>query len=109
MNNRLPPEERITQSLDESVEHLDAATLSRLNQARHNALQQTPSRSWRMLPYAVAASCGVLVITLLMQPKQLQTPFETDYELSLIQEDLEMIEQLDMLEWMSVTETAYES
>jgi len=49
-------------ALDESARSLDAATLSRLNQARHAALAQRRSRPPRWLLPAGLASASVLLL-----------------------------------------------
>ena len=64
--NRQPDDEELQAltraALDESVENLDAATLSKLNQARQEAVQATQRTSFlRLLPVA-AAAFGLLAV-----------------------------------------------
>jgi hypothetical protein len=62
--NKLPDwTSRAKQVLDESAQHLDAATLSRLNRARQSALESARprrSRSW-FVPAGLASACAVLL------------------------------------------------
>lgn len=56
--------------LDDSARDLDGATLSRLNRARHAALEQRPARSrsriW-WIPAGVASACVLLLAVAIWQ------------------------------------------
>lgn len=58
-------EQRSRKVLDSSVEHLDGRVLSRLNRARHTALESATSATapWRLLvPAGMAAAAAVAVV-----------------------------------------------
>jgi len=62
-----PFEKRSREVLEESTARLDGRTLSRLNQARHAALEQAqrPARqAWRLLVPAGATAAAVLAVIL---------------------------------------------
>ena len=84
---------------DESVDKLDAATLSRLNQARHRALDGLHGRRSRWLTWAPAAgvTAAVVVAVMLASPSQVDTlPTEfTDMEILLGEDSIEMLEDLE--------------
>jgi hypothetical protein len=107
--------ERFEQStkrvFDESVAALDAATRSRLTQARHRALAQlkSPARSWQwsLAPVGVgtlAAAALVVWFTIGQPPpatEDLRGTSLNDLELLLAEEDLEMLdEELDFYGWL---------
>lgn len=96
---------------DESVAALDAATRSRLTQARHRALEEleSPRRGWQwtLAPVGVgtlAAAALVVWFTIGQPPpatEDLQGTSLTDLELLLAEEDLEMLdEELDFYGWL---------
>jgi hypothetical protein len=108
--------------LRQSAEELDAATLSRLNQARQKALAelQRPAASpWisRWATLGAGAAAAMLVIALwtgrapvneLVSPAVVplaeMTDAATDFELLLEQDDLEMIADLEFFAWLSDAE-----
>ena len=98
--------------LDLDVRDLDAATASRLNRARQQALdvglRQRPGRAW-WLPFALATATAVLLalaVTLRSPDATLQAPTlaapaaADDFELLAGGEDLEMIENLEFYAWL---------
>jgi hypothetical protein len=101
-------ERRTKRLFDESVGALDAATRSRLTQARHRALEERVSRDrgwvWSLVPAgAVAATALVawLVVWQAPQPNDLQTAQLTDLEILLGEEDIEMLdEELEFYGWL---------
>ncbi|VAW59823.1 hypothetical protein MNBD_GAMMA11-104 [hydrothermal vent metagenome] len=98
-------------TLDESADSLDAATLSRLNQARQKALQsQTkPGILSSTLPAGIMAGLGVAVVTawLLLsqtqseQAQQHQLAYETqDMDMLTSDTELELLEDLEFVSWL---------
>jgi hypothetical protein len=108
--------------LRQSAEELDAATLSRLNQARQKALAelQRPAASpWisRWATLGAGAAAAMLMIALwtgrapvneLVSPAVVplaeMTDAATDFELLLEEDDLEMIADLEFFAWLSDAE-----
>ncbi len=99
------------QALDDSVEHLDAYTLSRLNQARQQALEYSAQpRSWAMQRWLPAATAGSLAAALLValllpgeQPTEAGNQFAAIVEAEptlVVMEDPELLEDLDMMLWL---------
>ncbi len=89
---------------DESVEELDAATLSRLNRGRHDALAEvermTPLRHWlRWAPVAGVAAAAVIAVMLMQQPAMDDAidvrGAAADFELLMEDDSLEMFEDLE--------------
>lgn len=94
---------KVRAELDASEQSLDAATLSRLNQARHKALALRTKRSWTIwLPAAVTASLVAALFggNLWLQQPNLnddqQFAFE-DIELLSSEADLDLLLDMDML------------
>ena len=102
-------ERRTKQLFDDSVAALDAATHSRLTQARYRALEQrTPARGgwrWSLLPAAtLAATALVAWLTVWQAPpasEAVQAASLGDLEILLGEEDLEMLdEELEFYGWL---------
>jgi hypothetical protein len=99
------------ESLDESIEHLDAGTLSRLNLARHEALAEAGRPVfWRRsgwLPLT-AAGCTALALAVALpmttpveQPAEhMALPLLADDAGMAALEDTELLEDLDMMLWL---------
>jgi ferric-dicitrate binding protein FerR (iron transport regulator) len=101
------------QSFDASVEQLDAATLSKLNQARQRALSHArqPSRryAWsRMAPAAGIAAAAAVAIFMMQQPGLDNTVMApstaSDFELLLDEHELDMFEELEFFALMGELE-----
>jgi hypothetical protein len=95
----------LTGSLDHSVEHLDAHTLSRLSQARHRALSQVKRPRPFDPQWLRAASFAVLVVTvvsgwLLFSTPKVQQMTTDDFEMLIANEDFELVQELDFVAWM---------
>ena len=103
------------QALDESVEHLDAQTLSRLNQARQKALSQKThvfplniswaNISWKNISWAPASAFAALSIAIIASSLFLSTPNNTltsadEVEFMASNEDLELMEDLEFVAWL---------
>ena len=94
---------------DDSVERLDAATLSRLNQGRQKALQEIhaaePAGQWaRWVPAGgLAAAAVVAVVVWQGAPVEHSAPAPdaaTDFEILLSEDSLDMLEDLEFYSWM---------
>ena len=98
------------ESFDETVEQLDAATLSRLNRARHAALaeMQQPTRQWSRWVPATGVAAAVLVAVMVMQnPAGIDEPLPAavaDMEILLGEDSIEMLEDLEFYSWLDVVE-----
>ena len=109
--------ERAKEVFDSSVERLDAATLSRLNQGRHAALEQLqstrPSGLWvRWVPATGVAAAVVLTVLVMRGPDDVepltqhagQPEAVADFELLLDEESLEMLEDLEFYSWLEAVD-----
>ena len=94
---------------DESVERLDAATLSKLNQGRQKALEELDNTKafgqWaRWVPATgVAAAAVVAVVVWQGDPGDNVAPEPgsmTDFEILLSEDSLEMFEDLEFYSWV---------
>jgi hypothetical protein len=105
-------EERTKQVFDRSLSEIDAATRSRLTQARYRALQELApagarrsSWHWSFAP-AGALAAAALVALLLWQTEPateptLQAVAAADLEILLAEEELEMLdEELEFYAWL---------
>ena len=94
---------------DESVERLDAATLSRLNQGRHRALAELdrgtsqPGVWLRWVPVTgVAAAALVTVMVMNGQTPGDQPVTASDFEMLLEEDSLEMLDELEFYTWLEL-------
>jgi hypothetical protein len=94
---------------DDSVAALDAATRSRLTQARHRALEERRPRAerWRrsLLPAGAVAATALLAWLVVWQAPPATEPVQQtalgDLEILLGEEDLEMLdEELEFYGWL---------
>jgi len=102
-------EQHTKRAFDQSVAALDAATRSRLTQARHRALEQLPPRRAglraALVPAGALAATAIVAWLLVWQlpPGQTavrETPL-VDLEILLGEEDLEMLdEELEFYGWL---------
>ena len=102
-------EARAKQAFDRSVEEIDAATRSRLTQARYRALQElSPARAgrpvWgRFAPAGALAVVALVTVLVFWQPAiepSLQVAAAADFEILLGEEELEMLEELEFYAWL---------
>lgn len=92
----------------QSVNHLDAATQSRLRQARQSALDQLDrpalAATWRPVGALAALTVAVLVALLWLRPAAPPAPALAqqgeDLEILLADEDLELIADLEFYLWL---------
>jgi hypothetical protein len=101
----------VIESLDESVEHLDAHTLSRLNQARHRALAQAEKPRLLNPQWLKAATFAVLLVTVINGWQFFSTPNNQlmntdDFEMVIANDDFELLQDLDFVAWMIEEEHA---
>lgn len=97
---------------DDSVDRLDAATLSRLNQARHRALEEISKRGartrWmRWVPVTGVAAAAVVAVMVIYAPGPTGTDDSittTDFELLLEEDGLEMFEDLEFYSWLDAVD-----
>lgn len=93
---------------DASVDELDAATLSTLNQGRHRALEMAGSPRGELLRWApaagVAAAVLIGVMVTLPGPQQVEVMPATmaDMEILLGEDSIEMFEELEFYSWLDV-------
>ena len=108
-----PFAERAKELFDGSVEKLDAATLSRLNQGRHAALEQLhksrPAAVWvRWLPATGVAAAAIVTVMVMRGPDGVEIPVEADvaadFEILLEDESLEMFEELEFYSWLEAAD-----
>jgi hypothetical protein len=104
-------EKRAKATFDESVEGLDAATLSKLNRSRHAALAelQRPRRQWsRWMPATGIAAAALIAIVMLQTPSlvdDVNAPMAvTDMEILLGEDSIEMLEDLEFYSWIDIAE-----
>ncbi|MFO1351852.1 MAG: hypothetical protein U1F68_14750 [Gammaproteobacteria bacterium] len=94
--------------LDASVDALDAATLTRLRQARRRALAGAVRGPWRA-PWLALASCATvaaMVLVLLSKPQRgddEDVMFE-DIDILVSTDDVELYDSLDFYEWLDQQE-----
>lgn len=99
--------------LNAQVNDLDAATRSRLNQARQRALDvglRPRARRWQWPALALASACGVMLVLSLglrttapvieAEPLLAAPMSEPEYEMLVAGEDLELIENLEFYAWL---------
>lgn len=105
-------EKKMKDRFDESVEALDAATLSKLNQGRHAALAQLqrPQRQWsRWMPATGAAAAILVAVVVLQSPTAVDEVAAitsvTDMEILLGEDSIEMLEDLEFYSWIDIAES----
>lgn len=94
-------------AFDNSVERLDAAALSRLNQSRHAALEQLENNRgkaewYRWAPAGGIAAAALVAVMVVRGPELESVPSEvvTDFDILLEGESLEMYEDLEFYSWI---------
>ncbi len=95
----------LIESLDNSVEHLDAQTLSRLSQARHRALAQVKrprlyESQWFKTAGFVVVAVTVVNAWLMFSTPTVQQMNTDDFEILIANEDFELVQELDFIAWM---------
>jgi len=105
---------RLGQRLRDSADEFDAQTRSRLNQARQAALEEIRPRSaWLRAPaLAGLATAAVAIIAVSLwqpasqAPQPLVTPGieDTDLELLMAEESLDMLDDLEFYTWLATAQ-----
>ena len=98
----------------QSVERLDAATLSKLNRSRQAAIVEIAStdsqyRWLRWMPATGLAAAAIVAVVMLQGPTSVDLPdgtesAATDFEILLGDDSLEMIEELEFYSWIDVAD-----
>ncbi len=104
--------EQAKAAFDDSVERLDAATLSQLNQRRQAALAELgkskSSAQWlRWAPAAGVAAAAVVTVMVMNGPDVAEPDFDaavTDFEILTGEDSLEMLEELEFYSWMEMAD-----
>ena len=97
------------QSFDDSVDALDAETLSRLNRGRQRALQELNGRSqsWlRWMPATGLAAAALLAVVMFTGPGNVDVIAApaSDFEIVMSEEDIDMLEELEFYSWLATQE-----
>lgn len=105
-------EKQVNQALDDSVDKLDSDTTRRLLTARQSALAELDKPAWWKMPVLkpVGALAAGLLVFMIVSPvyklaqndRGLAEP--ADIELMASVDNLEMVEELEMIQWMLETE-----
>ncbi|MGH8632067.1 MAG: DUF3619 family protein [Burkholderiales bacterium] len=100
----------IRSRLDQSTEHLDAATLSRLAQARHAALEgpgrARTRRYWLPAAALATAASAVVVAVLVSRAPATSEPMLEDLELIAAPDELDLYGDLEFYAWLEEYESA---
>lgn len=102
-------EDKAKELFDDSVDGLDAATLSRLNAGRHAALEAGAKRPalLRFAPVGGVAAAAALAV-LLFQPQQeaviAPSADATDFEILMSDDNLDMLQDLEFYAWMDIAD-----
>jgi hypothetical protein len=95
---------------DESLERLDGATLSRLNQGRQRALAEldraAPHGPWlRWVPVTGVAVAALIAVMVINQPVPVEEPVTViDFEMLMEHEELELLEDLEFYSWLELAD-----
>ena len=97
------------EAFDQSVDGLDAATLSRLNRGRQAALTEAlqPQRQWlRWIPATGVAAAVFLAVLTIQGPGDIEviSAPAADLEILLGEESIEMLEDLEFYSWLETQE-----
>ncbi len=103
-------EKTVKHQIDSSVNDLDAATLSKLNQARQHALSHSNESklsysSWLAGLFATAVM-AILIITITPTSQQQVLPSLTIEQMELLvisDDDLDLYKELDFYQWLDET------
>ena len=104
-------EQRAKAMFDDSVDSLDAATLSRLNRSRQAALAEAASSRvrWQRWMPATGAAAAVLLAVMMLLPGQTPDVIDapaSDFEIMLGEESIDMIEELEFYSWLDTQDLA---
>ena len=111
--NNEPLQERARELFDGSVDELDAATLSRLNQGRHKALEELRRPglvAWGRWAPAAGVAAAAVVAVVMVNGTGGEAPAggpvtATDFEMLLEADSLEMLEDLEFFSVLDAVDT----
>ena len=107
MNHDQQFDTRITEELDQRVQALDGATLSKLRQARAHAVEQGSRRrhhwltTWLPTAGVLAAATLVAVNVWYVQPQDLAAPDPALLESLALESSPAPVEELEFYEWLA--------
>lgn len=99
------------EALNDSIDRLDAHTLSRLNQARQKALSQEKRNAFTGISWLPAGTLAMLALAVIAGSLFLSspnTPFNNleEVEFMASNEDIELMEDLEFIAWLIEEEHA---
>lgn len=101
-------EQTAKQLFDESVDGLDAASLSRLNRGRQAAIEAAGSGrpQWTLwAPAAGVAAAAVVAVVMLQTPNvEVMDSSAADLDILLAEESIEMLEELEFYAWLDTVD-----
>lgn len=107
---RGPFEQKARSLFDDSVEGLDAKTLSKLNQGRQRALAELgrsgmPGQWLQWVPATGVVAAALVTVIIVRGPGSVEPPVApvgtaADFEILLGEDSLEMLEELEFYAWM---------
>jgi hypothetical protein len=97
---------------DDSVQRLDAATLSRLNKGRHQALahqgRARPAGWFRWMPATGIAAAALMTVMIMRGPSGVDVIPEpmtaSDLEILLEEDGLDLFEDLEFYSWLEAAD-----
>ena len=103
-------ENNTRQVLDESVDHLDAETLSRIRQVRARTVEKAEQKTvhwFGVVSGAVATACVmVLAVTIFLNNEPAVQPLPAeDIDLVSSLDELELVEDLEFYQWLAEYES----
>lgn len=97
--------------LDESLESMDGATLSRLHQVRSAAIERSRRREPKWFEWtsmgAVCTGLAVIAFNVYIQPPPLPTIYQ-DPQQQATAEQMELLDDLDFIAWLVMEEDGFE-
>lgn len=98
--------DRAKRDFDQSVDGLDAATLSRLNRGRQAALDElgAPKRAWVQWMPATGLAAAVLLAVVTFRGAgeiDVMNAPASDFEILISEESIEMLEDLEFYSWLA--------
>ena len=96
----------IKQELDDSLNSIDAATLSRVRQVRARALEKTEKKSYNWFGIAggaIATACVLMLVVMLSIKNEASVTPLTPEEIELISamDEIEIYQDLEFYEWLA--------
>ena len=112
MNNQEEFEGKAKNLLDQSLDDLSPEITRRLQQARYQALEKAKARSaWSFYPQAISAVFAVAAISVLLlisfdenNLNQTELAMEADIEVLTANESLDLMEDLEFMQWLLESE-----